>query len=212
MPKEVIDKVHNLAASETAKDVLDFDSTGSQSNSIDDSADYSTDDDSSGMDEDTDDDHDSDNDDDNAGNGNNDQRQGKNDEMTGVMDDTWEPGAPVQSKDHLITMGVDMPDPTASMIEPQPTDKVTSAESASAPDHRSAYQEQMEVRRSKRVLRAPQRLIETNMVNTIGDTITLVLEEHPNLLILSPDQAMKAFYKVVLTQYGVNKGLKVFGE
>jgi Reverse transcriptase (RNA-dependent DNA polymerase) len=213
MPQQVIDQVHKLAKQDYAIDELHFASTGMEAHMDHNDAETNMAEKTSvpaQSEEEDDDDNNEDNDDDNE----DDEDDGAPDdaaEMTGVND--LSPDVVQSAANDDKTTGVDTEQTTVTTPAENNHDHPNNI--GQAPDDNKtqpATQPMQELRRSTRVSKPPERYIEASMLTTVGTTITLLLEAHPQVMVMPPDQSMDAFYKVLLTQYSVHKGLKVFGE
>ena len=72
------------------------------------------------------------------------------------------------------------------------------------------------LRRSSRVSRRPQRLIETHMLNTCGTNSSPMMLYNSNndevIRYLKPQSELTGMNKVIMTQFGMKQGIKHFGQ
>jgi hypothetical protein len=202
MLQQVIEQVHKLAKQDYAIDELHFASTGMEAHMDHNDAETNMAEKTSvpaQSENEDDDDEDEDDDDDGA--------PDDAAEMTGVND--LSPDVVESAANNDETTGVDTDQTTVTTPAENDHDHPDDIEQTT---DNNATQPTQELRCSTRVSKPPERYIEASMLTTVGTTITLLLEAHPQVTVMPPDQSMDAFYKVLLTQYSVHKGLKVFGE
>jgi len=109
-----------------------------------------------------------------------------------------------------------MPDPDEVAEEALPVEAEEEPINHPVPNDEADNADILPLRRSSRVPRRPQRLIETHMLTTHGMNSTHLLmynsSNHELARHLKPQSEPTGMNKVIMTQYGMRQGIKQFGK